>query len=457
MKVMVIGLDSAVPSLVFDEWWDELPALRALAGGGTWGRSLSCDPPITVPAWSSMMSGLDPGQLGFYGFRNRKDYSYDGYSIANATAVRTDRVWDVLSRAGKRVILLGVPQTYPITPINGWVVSDFLTPSTASAYTYPAELRDEVERVADGYVLDVDNFRTPDKEALLGRIYAKTRKHFMVAKHLVSTRPWDFFMMVEMGVDRIQHAFWSYCDPTHRKYRAGNSFEGTLRDYYRFVDREVGDLLSLVPRDTAVLVVSDHGARRMDGGICINEWLIQEGYLKLAHYPTEPTRLEGVAIDWDRTLAWGDGGYHGRIFLNVAGREPRGVIAPADVETVRRELIDKIAAIEDPEGRNIGSVAYRPEEIYPRGTRGNPPDLTVYFGNLAWRSVGSVGLRTVHTFENDTGPDEANHDRHALFIANRTVVDRLGASPGPRDGLRISEIASLVLRLFDGGLNGRRL
>lgn len=448
MKLMVIGLDSAVPDLVFNQWRDELPNLRSLACGGMWGELRSTHPPITVPAWSSMMSGLDPGELGFYGFRNRKDYSYDGYALANARVVKATRAWDKLSQEGKRVILIGVPQTYPITPINGCIVSDFLTPSTKHEYTFPDELKDEIERVAGGYVLDVDNFRTEDKEDLLQRIYAKTRKHFRVAKHLISTKPWEFFMMVEMGVDRIQHGFWSYCDPAHRKYRRGNSFERSIKDYYRYLDREIGELLSLVPRDTAVLVVSDHGARKMDGGICINEWLIQQGYLKLHRYPGEPKRLEEVEVDWDHTRAWGEGGYHGRLFLNVKGREPRGVIEPKDYENVRQELIDKIAAIEDPNGNNIGSTAYRAEEIYKNQIRGIPPDLTIYFGNLAWRSVGSVGLNGIHTFDNDTGPDEANHDWKGIFLANRATSSLLGATPGQQEGLHISHVGPSILRMF---------
>ncbi|MBI4488596.1 MAG: alkaline phosphatase family protein [Deltaproteobacteria bacterium] len=449
MKVMVIGLDSAVPALVFGQWWDELPNLRSLTQEGMWGEMMSTHPPITVPAWSSMMSGRDPGELGFYGFRNRKDHSYDAYGIANASSVSVDRVWDTLSQQGKKIILLGVPQTYPVKPINGCVVTDFLTPSTECDYTFPRELKEEIDCVADGYVLDVDNFRTDDKEDLLKRIYAKTEKHFKVAKHLVSTRPWDFFMMVEMGVDRIQHGFWSYCDPTHRKYHRGNPFENTLKDYYRYIDKEIGDLLSLVPRDTAVMVVSDHGARKMDGGICINEWLMREGYLRLHHYPTEPKRLDDVEIDWDHTLAWGEGGYHGRLFLNVKGREPKGVIPPEDYEKVRKELVDKIEAIEDPEGKNIGSRAYRPEEIYKKEIRGIPPDLTVYFGDLSWRSVGSLGMNDIYTFENDTGPDEANHDWKALFLSNQYATSLLGATPGRQEELHISQIGPSVLQMFN--------
>ena len=121
MKCLVIGLDCAAPQLVFEQWREELPTLRGLMANGAYGRLESTNPPITVPAWASMMSSRDPGELGIYGFRNRKDHSYDGYTIANATTVRYDRIWDVLSRAGKQVILLGIPQTYPVHPVNGYV------------------------------------------------------------------------------------------------------------------------------------------------------------------------------------------------------------------------------------------------------------------------------------------------------------------------------------------------
>ena len=458
MNVAVIGLDCATPQLVFDSFRSEVPTLSALMDQGMWGPLESANPPITVPAWACMMSGYDPGQLGIYGFRNRKDHSYNGYSIANANAIHRDRVWDVLSRAGKRVILLGVPQTYPVRPINGCVVADFLTPSTQSAYTHPPELKAEVERISGGYVFDVENFRTTDKDALLGRIYAKTKKHFAVARHLVTTQPWDFFMMVEMGVDRIHHAFWSYMDPTHPKYVAGNPFEGAIRDYYRYLDREVGELLSLFPPDTVVFVVSDHGAKKLDGGICFNEWLIREGYLTLTSYPDVPTPLDKVQIDWSRTRAWGDGGYYGRLFLNVKGREPHGIVDPGDYEKLRAELTEKISRLTDPAGRPLGSRVYRPEDIY-REVQGVPPDLLVYFGDLNWRSVGSIGLRDIYTFDNDTGPDEANHNWHGIFISRSNGNGRRRG--GPIAGLRLYDMAPTILDLFGleapGDIVGRRL
>jgi len=94
-----------------------------------------------------------------------------------------------------------------------------------------------------------------------------TEKRFKVAHHLLTEKEWDFFMMVEMGVDRIHHGFWKFHDPKHVKYEPGSKYEHAIRDYYIYVDRKVGELLTLVDSETAVLVVSDHGAKAMAGGV----------------------------------------------------------------------------------------------------------------------------------------------------------------------------------------------
>lgn len=194
-------------------------------------------------------------------------------------------------------------------------------------------------------------------------------------------------------------------------------------------------------------MVSDHGAKRLDGGICFNEWLIQQGYLTLKEYPDRPTPIDKAQIDWAKTTAWGDGGYYGRLFLNVKGREPQGQVDPADYEQVRSRLIEEIAQMRDHRGNPLGSRAYRPQELY-REVRGIAPDLVVYFGDLHWRSVGSIGSRSVYTFDNDTGPDEANHDWNGIFVLNEEGCRRAGLSQGQTQGLRLYDIAPLVLKLF---------
>lgn len=454
--VIVVGLDGAEPSLVFDLWRKDLPTLDRLMRHGVYGRLESTIPAITVPAWASMMSGLDPGQLGVYGFRNRSDWSYDRLAIANSTAVRHPRVWDLLSAAGRRVGVIGVPQTYPVRPVNGHVVGCFLTPSARSEYTFPLSLKRDIARWIDGeFLVDVPNFRSDDKDRILRDIYRMADQHFEVCRRLLRAGRYDFFMSVDMGTDRIQHALWRYMDPRHPKYEPNHALASAIHDYYVHVDALIDELLHLVPDDSIVLVVSDHGAQAMLGGVCFNEWLIKEGDLTLEAYPSTLQPVDAAAIRWPETRAWGEGGYHGRLSMNVSGREPAGVIKPADYERERDRIADGIAAISDPAGMPIGSRAFRPEEIY-REVTNVPPDLLVYFGDLTWRSVGSVGLRSIWTFENDTGPDDANHARHGIFIAYDPTRDESGAQ---LPDLQIYDVGPTIMEWFGldipAGLRGR--
>ena len=457
-RVLVIGLDCAAPQLIFERWRDELPNLRRLADEGAWGPLESIIPPITVPAWSAMMTSRDPGELGFYGFRNRRHHTYEELHTANSTYVSDPTVWDVLSQEGKEVVLIGVPQTYPPKPVNGCLVSCFLTPGTESQYTHPVELKAEVEAVTGGYMLDVEGFRSDDKEGILRQIQEMTEKRFRLVKHLMRTRPWDFFMFVEIGVDRIHHGFWKYSDPSHRKYQAGHRFEHAIRDYYRYVDGQIGELLAQIDDDTVVFVLSDHGAKNMDGGICINEWLRREGYLHLKEEPSSVGPLKVDQVDWSRTMAWGSGGYYGRLFLNVRGREPEGVVAPEDYERVREEIKAKLEALPDEQGRPLNNRVFKPEDIY-RECRNIPPDLIIYFDDLAWRSVGSIGSRAVYTFEYDTGPDDANHAQHGIF----TMWDprrRNGNNGSHRlENLHLLDVAPTILDVYGlppaQGMRGR--
>jgi len=243
-----------------------------------------------------------------------------------------------------------------------------------------------------------------------------------------------------MGPDRIHHGFWKYSDPSHPKHEPGNPYQNAIRDYYRFLDQKVGELLGAADDDTVVLVVSDHGAQKMDGGLCINEWLMAEGYLHLKEEPNAVMPLEKAEIDWDRTSAWGSGGYYGRLFLNVQGREPNGIIAPERYEAVRDELIEKLTSLTDDKGNVMGTRVFKPQEVY-REVKGIAPDLIVYFGNLSWRSVGSVGLGRIYTFENDTGPDDANHAQHGVFI----MYDPQKRQGRRLSGLRITDCAVTIL------------
>ncbi|MBK8913900.1 MAG: alkaline phosphatase family protein [Phycisphaerales bacterium] len=455
-KIAVIGLDCADPALVFERWLDDLPTLRSLVQRGAWGRLESCMPPITVPAWSCMATGRDPGELGVYGFRNRADFSYDKLTIATNLAIQEPRIWDLMGRRGLSSITVGVPQTFPIvSPPLGAQITCFLTPGIDSQYTHPPALREEIAALVGEYLVDVKDFRTDDKQRLLDQIYEMTERRFRVCEHLLATRPWQLFWMVEMGTDRIHHGFWQYMDREHHRYEPGNPFENAIHDYYVELDRRIGALLApLDPARSAVWVVSDHGAKRMDGGLCFNDWLIREGYLVMKPGATGKRRFDVNEVDWSRTRAWGEGGYYGRLFINRAGREPSGVVPADQYEALRAELIRKLEALPDHHGRPMGTRVYRPEDVYRR-VNGVPPDLIVIFGDLHWRSVGTIGNPDIYTFENDTGPDDANHAQMGMHIlcAPGVPAGRLDAS--------LYDVAPTILTMLDlpqpEGLRGRSL
>jgi predicted AlkP superfamily phosphohydrolase/phosphomutase len=441
-RLLVIGLDCASPDLIFRQFRDDLPVLSGLMRQGTWGVLKSSIPCITVPAWASMLSSRDPGVLGVYGFRNRAAWNYESLATADSRAVPVKRVWDILGEAGKESLVLNVPQTHPVRPINGHLISCFLTPGTESTFTYPAIFKQEILKLAPQYVFDVNDFRTDDKAALLRRIIDLTDIQYGVLEHALTNKAWDFAIHVNMGVDRVHHGFWRYHDPQHRLHEPGNPYQDTIRDYYRMVDDWLGRILENVGDDVTVLVVSDHGVKRMDGAIAINEWLWREGWLALKHPPESGsiTKFDHTLVDWSKTKAWSTGGYYGRIFMNVQGREPEGTIAPADYERVRDDLAAQLKAIPGANGEALNTQVFKPQSIYQQ-VNGYAPDLIVYFGDLHWRTVGTLGYGQHFTLENDTGPDDANHAEEGMFILfepNRT-------GSGEISGAQLMDVAPTIL------------
>jgi predicted AlkP superfamily phosphohydrolase/phosphomutase len=441
-RVLILGLDCASPDLVFGQFNADLPHLRRLMDGGIWGVLRSSIPCITVPAWASMTSSRDPGVLGVYGFRNRADWSYNTLKTADSNAIVVPRLWDVLSQANRPSLVVNVPQTYPTKPINGHLVTDFLTPNISSAFAYPAILRGEVLKLSPHYMFDVNDFRTPDKAHLLQRLYDFTETQYGVFEHLLKTKTWDFAMHVNMGIDRVHHGFWRYHDPQHRLYEAQNPYETAIHAYYCAVDAWLGRMLDALDDNTVVLVVSDHGVKRMDGAIAINEWLWRNGWLALRENPPigTITKFDQLQIDWHHTKAWSTGGYYGRIFLNVQGREPHGTIAPYDYDAVIADLSAQLHTIPDNNGHALATQVFRPCDVYQQ-VNGYAPDMIVYFGDLHWRTVGGIGYGAHYTLENDTGPDDANHAEEGMFI----LYDPRQRAHGQISARQLMDIAPTVL------------
>ncbi len=442
MKLFVFGLDGVPFNFFENELKDKVPNIKKLIENSQYGILKSITPPITVPAWICMLSGKTPGDLGIYGFRNRKPDEYK-LSVTTSYSLKTDTVLEILSKKEKKIIAIGIPPSYPPKPINGIRISCFLTPGAQSEYTYPKNIKKEIEEKFGEYIFDVRGFRTEDKEWLKKEIFKLTDQRFEIVKYFLKNKEWDLFFFIEMGTDRIHHGFWRFFDKNHKLYEKGNEYENVIPEYYGFIDKKVGEILDELPEDTWILIVSDHGAKRLEGCIAVNELLIKEGYLSLKSYPDKQMRLEPEMIDFKNTYAYGEGGYYARVFLNVKGRDKEGKIDKNDYEKVRRELKEIFEGLKNEEGKDMGTKAYYPEEIYPE-VKGFPPDLIVIFGDLNYRSVGSVGINKIFTLENDTGPDDANHSYEGIYV----LKDPDNTLKGRKD-VDIYDIAETILKIFN--------
>ena len=154
-----------------------------------------------------------------------------------------------------------------------------------------------------------------------------------------------------------------------------------MRNYYRYLDEKIGEILEKIDENTKVMVVSDHGAKAIKGLISVNMALEKLGLLKFKKKPKCGTRINDAEVDWSKTYAWGWGGYYARIFLNVEGREAEGIIKKEDYDELREEIANKIKTITDNKGKKMNTQVYKPEDLYPI-IRGDAPDLIVYF---AWQ------------------------------------------------------------------------
>ena len=432
-RLLVLALDG-VPYDVLVRFRDSLGFLGELMDECGWGVMRAIDPPITVPAWACMFTGRDPGQLGFYGFRHLRRGRYESY-IVSSRSLRFRYVWEEM---GLRSIAIGVPPGYPARRYGVWI-SDFLTPGREGQWIYPEELAGEVERVSGGYVFDVE-YRTERKREAWRELVEMTERRWRVARHLARKRGWDIFILHEIGTDRVHHLFQKYYDPQHPRYEPGNEFEDLVERYYLMVDRLIGDLVKEFREDgeLGILVLSDHGNQAQRGVYAINMWLMDEGYLTLRSEPRRGENIEGADVDWGRTQVWAWGGYYSRIFINLKGREPSGIVGREEYEDLLRELRRKLSVMKAPWG-HIQNTILRPGEIY-REVRGDYPDLMLYMDGVRVRPVQTIGYESPWLSENDTGPDDSLHSFDGIYIS--TFMEH-----GKRD-LHALQTADLIRKYF---------
>lgn len=438
-KVFLFGIDGAPPDLIFGLWMQYLPTIRGLVEKGCYARLNSTIPPSTIVAWNSMISGKDTSEIGVFSYTTRDEHGNS--RLVTSRHIKCKLMWDILGEHGKRSVALFVPLSYPVKPINGCMVSDFLTPSVESECAYPASLLEKVRSVKNpaiffDVVAGLAGHKGLDSDTLITRTYEMTDMQIGLVKDLIVSEQWDFFMTVMIGTDRLQHMMWNHFDDTHRRHVKNSPYKNALRDYYVYLDKKLGEVLSLLGEDTVVIVASDHGMVKQEGKININTWLIEQGYLVLKEGidPRKKQRFDTGFVNMEKSLAYGGGAYNGRVYINKkkAGKNHGTLIA---------EIEQKLLAIPDDKGKKLATKVYRKEAIYRDTSSDECPDLTVYFDDLRWASNPDLGQEGLHSWETAIGADSAGHSRQGCFLISGKGV----AAKGDIGEADIAQVAPTIL------------
>lgn len=416
-KVMVISLDGATWDIL-QPWMEAgyLPHLARLVAAGAAGRLTSTIPPVTVPAWTTFQTGMNPGKHGLFHFTRYQPGTYDT-PLVDATSIAPPTLWRILSDAGKRLATINVPMTYPPRPVNGIVVAGLLSPSPRQAF-WPPELYDEVVAAVGLYQVwtSIDAFDYLGVEGFVERVMALARIRAATARYLFAREDWDFFMVHFQATDIIQHALWAWADPRHPDFAHKPEEEkAQVRGFYQALDGWIGELCALAGDERLIIVMSDHGFGPAMRRLYLNQWLLNEGLLAAPKPSSFKGRLLGWAeeavrradvfklrrrlirprgrgdrmVQWikrDALIRWSEtqaftpsGPFFGRIYLNTVGREPQGIVPPgAAWEALRERIAERLLALRDPaNGQPIVEQVWRREDIYHGDRAVELPDLVV--------------------------------------------------------------------------------
>lgn len=279
--MFLLGLDGATFTLL-RPWAEEghLPTIARLMKEGAHGPLISTIPPVTPVAWTSMVTGVYPGKHGIFGFAKSRPESYER-DLVTSHDRRRPAIWNLLDLAGLRSIVVDVPFTYPPEPINGVMVSGLGTPDVAAEFVYPGMLREALLRELGPYPLGIHYHKSVT--GMIEEAHRLTEHRLALTRFLMRDFDWDFFMLVLMTTDQLQHVMWKYLDPHHPRYDPGDAarYGPRILDYYRRLDGVIGELLALLPPSASLMVVSDHGAGPLTSGVSLGRWACQAGLLTL--------------------------------------------------------------------------------------------------------------------------------------------------------------------------------
>lgn len=446
-KVFVLGIDGAPPQMVFEKWIEYLPNIKKLMKQGAWGRIESTIPASTCVAWPSFFSGCNPGQHGIYCYNTRNGFSYTPGRLINANDLKVDMIWHKLAKLGKKSFVFNVPITYPIEKeISGChIISDFLTPELNEKSVSPKGYYEGVKTKFPDYMFDVSvglsSHRNEKDNELIKKAYRMTTQNFELIFDALKEKDWDFIGAVLLGSDRLEHRFWGYVDASHRYYKGETPYKNVLKDYFIFLDQNIGKIISLLPKDTTIIIASDHGMDKMNCRFNVNEWLIKEKYMVLKQYPSAPTKLDAHNVDWKKTKVFSCDAFFARIYFNLEGREPEGIVPLEDYTSLQKEIVSKLKEIKDDKGNDMDNRFYFPQDIYYGEYAEEAPDIIAYFDNLLCGVNSGVGYASLYSWATAGGSDDAGHAPEGIFIISQNGKKGIGHLPK----IRMLDVAPTIL------------
>ena len=417
-RVCVVGLDG-VPHSLLEKLIAEgvTPRLAEIGRAGPFARMTVTLPEISAVSWPSFATGLNPGGHGVFGFTDLKPGTYD-VRFTSSADVKAPTIWDRLGRVRKRAVVVNQPSTYPASSINGALVAGFVAVDFDRAIM-PPPLRSKLRRL--GYEIDIDTVKCrEDHDLLQKQLTATLDGRRRAAILLWENETWDYFELVVTGTDRLQHYLWdALADAEHPRH-------DFCLSYYREVDRLVGDMFARAREAAAAFyLLSDHGFCAAEQEVYLNTWLVQEGFLS----------FEGDTNDSLAALAAGTRAFAldpNRIYVNVAGKYPRGAVRPGDVGAVKAEIRNRLTALSY-KGRPVIKKVFDRDEIYDGPYTEKGPDLVAVahhgFDVKAHLGKSEVFAKTnlsgMHTYDDavfwsaQPPPDDVNiTDLAALILAN---------------------------------------
>jgi predicted AlkP superfamily phosphohydrolase/phosphomutase len=403
-RLIVLGLDGATFDLMLP-WAEQgvLPTFAKLLEGGTAAELRSVPNMNTAPAWTTFMTGKNPGKHGIFWFAEEGDKP-GTVRFVNGGDRRATTIWRLLSDAGKRVASVNVPLTFPAEHINGIQLCGFDAPSTASnGFSHPPTAITDLEREVGDYILHaaVSHHAGAGR---LGRVVKAALEaeetRVKAALHVLEQEPWDVFMYMVKSTDQVAHHAWEY----------GTNDQQWMKPVYEYADTVMARFLEHAGPDCGVIVMSDHGMGwRQPAVEFLNEVLSQLGYVKRRDQARKGTtwrlhrlarrlgartrgwlkrRFPGVyarfgyqvrfgGLDWAGTQAYCDDS-RSCVWVNLEGRNPNGIVAPADYERLVEDLREVLLNLTDPEtGENVVASVWRPHEIYTGPFAERAPDLQI--------------------------------------------------------------------------------